>query len=207
MALRAPSGGWVAGIVIAIALTLGLTACGGETGSVRAGTETSAAQSRTAPGVVPLPPAHGPSARVEPDAEAVVRRWADTLRRGDVEGAARLFALPAVVANGTRPVTLDSRAQLRVFNRSLPCGAVLVGTSPAAHGFLVATFRLTERPGHSSCGSGTGNTARTAVHVKDGLIAYWLRLDTEPVPAPAPGRPAPQEPAPEAPANPGESIA
>ncbi len=38
-------------------------------------------------------------------------------------GAARFFALPSAVANGTRPIALETRAQARAFNRSLPCGA------------------------------------------------------------------------------------
>lgn len=121
-----------------------------------------------------------------------MRRWADTLRRGDVNGAAELFAVPAVVANGTRPVTLDTRGQLRIFNRSLPCGAVVLGMREAAHGFVVATFRLTERPGPGRCGSGTGDTARVAVRVEDGLIVYWLRVSDPPArPAPEPDEPTP----------------
>jgi hypothetical protein len=112
-----------------------------------------------------------------------VRDWADTLRRGDVRGAARYFALPSVVANGTAPIKLTTPAEVRFFNRTLPCGAEVIGTEPAPHGFFIVTFRLTERPGAGECGSGTGATARTAFRVRDERITDWLRVqDVESVP-------------------------
>ena len=121
--------------------------------------------------------------RVDPDDERVVREWADTLRDGDVRGAARYFALPSLVANGTAPIKLETRAEVEFFNRTLPCGAELIGTEPAPHGFFIATFRLTERPGRGRCGSGTGETARTAFRVRDELITDWLRVqDVEAAP-------------------------
>jgi hypothetical protein len=109
----------------------------------------------------------------------VVREWADALRRGDVRAAARYFALPSVVSNGTAPIKLDSRADVRFFNRTLPCGAKLIGTEVAVNGFFFATFRLTERPGRGSCGTGTGATARTAFRVRNHLITDWLRVPDE----------------------------
>ena len=48
--------------------------------------------------------------------------------------------------------------------------------APAPHGFFIATFRLTERPGEGECGSGTGETARTAFRVRDAHITDWLRV-------------------------------
>lgn len=110
------------------------------------------------------------------DAERVVRAWADTLRRGDVAGAARYFALPSVVANGTAPIRLKTRAEAEFFNRTLPCGSRVVRAAPAAHGFIIVTFRLTERPGRGSCGSGAGGTARAAFLVENGRITHWLRV-------------------------------
>jgi hypothetical protein len=115
----------------------------------------------------------------------VVRAWADTLRRGDVRGAARYFALPSLVSNGWTPVRLRNREQVRIFNRSLPCGAKLIDTEPSDHGFFIATFRLTERPGRGSCGSGTGATARTGFRIRDGRITDWLRVPDAAQDAPA----------------------
>ena len=110
----------------------------------------------------------------------IVRAWADTLRRGDVRDAARYFAVPSTVANGTVPLELETRAQARFFNRALPCGAKLIRTEPASGGFFIATFRLTERPGKGECGSGTGETARTAFRVRGDQITDWLRVQDIP---------------------------
>jgi hypothetical protein len=109
---------------------------------------------------------------------AVIEGWVDTLADGDVEGAAGYFAVPSVAENGTPPITLRSRADVVAFNRSLPCGAELVRARPAGR-FIVATFRLTERPG-GDCGSGAGNLARTAFIVRDGKIIEWHRLPDPP---------------------------
>jgi len=117
-----------------------------------------------------------PESTPEAGAEDVIRDWADTLRRGDVEGAAEYFAVPATVANGTPPLKLKTRAEVEFFNRTLPCGAQVIATEAAPHGFVIATFRLTERPGKGRCGTGTGATARTALLVRDGHITDWLRV-------------------------------
>lgn len=126
------------------------------------------------------------SGKVDPDDEAVIREWADTLRHGDVRAAARMFTLPTVVANGTDPLALRTRAAVRLFNRTLPCGAKLLRTKPGRQEFVIATFRLTERPGEGKCGAGAGSEASTAFLIKRGKIAYWIRVpedvDEEPTP-------------------------
>src|SRR5919199_2250476 len=79
-----------------------------------------------APGAAtPTPtPSHGePVTRRE---ERVIRAWASALRHGHVAQAARAFALPVLVANGDDPHELHTRAQAKAFNRSLPCGAIVV---------------------------------------------------------------------------------
>jgi hypothetical protein len=115
-------------------------------------------------------------------AATVIRAWADTLRRGDVDGAAAYFALPAIVQNGTPPLRLETRAQARAFNASLPCGARLIRTTSAGR-FTTAVFRLTERPGRGRCGSGAGQTARTTFVISGGKIREWRRVANEPQPA------------------------
>src|SRR4051812_39706639 len=78
--------------------------------------------------------------------EAVVRGWADDLRRGDVDAATDRFAVPAIVANNTPEIRLETRAQVHAFNATLPCGARATDVVPH-HGVLIATFVLTNRPG------------------------------------------------------------
>lgn len=111
----------------------------------------------------------------------VIRRWADTLRAGDVEAAARLFAVPVTVENGAPALRLTSSDEVVAFNRSLPCGARLLRTRRRGR-YTVATFRLTERVG-GDCGTGVGETAATAFRLRGGKIVAWLRV-------PTPGRPA-----------------
>jgi len=135
------------------------------------------------------PPASGgPPLSGRPDDVRVIRRWADTLRAGDVAGAARLFAVPAIVENGTPPQLLKSRREVRAFNASLPCGARLLRTRRRDR-YTVAVFRLTERPG-GACGRGVGETAATAFRLRGGRIAEWLRVPTGPGVQPLPKPPA-----------------
>jgi hypothetical protein len=114
-----------------------------------------------------------------PSAEKVIRDWAGTLRNGDISGAAKFFALPSIVQNGSDPIALRTRADARAFNEGLPCGARLLRISSSA-GYTTATFRLTERPGPGTCGTGTGMTARTTFVIKDGKIREWRRVADEP---------------------------
>jgi hypothetical protein len=162
---------------------LALAACGG--GGDGGGDGDGDRYKLTTPGVKEereRPPA--PAPEVDAADVRVVRAWADTLRRGDIRGASRYFSLPSVVSNGTAPIKLETRAEVRFFNRTLPCGARVIATEPAANGFFIATFRLTERPGRGSCGSGTGATARTAFRVRDEHITDWLRVqDVESAPS------------------------
>jgi hypothetical protein len=113
----------------------------------------------------------------DPADVAVIDDWARTLNEGDVEGAAGFFALPSIAQNGPT-LRIDSVEDARLFNSSLPCGAVL--TEAVEEGeFTVATFELTERPGPGSCGSGAGASARTAFKIEDGKIVEWRRVVDE----------------------------
>jgi hypothetical protein len=180
MILRMPRVGWLATAMTALAV--GAAACGGgDDGDRRvgpaptatAGSDEPATPERTAepestPGAESAPP--------DPADVRIVRAWADTLRHGRVRAAARYFAIPSLVSNGTPPIKLETRAEAEFFNETLPCGARLIDTEPAPHGFFIATFRLTERPGPGECGSGTGETARTAFRIRDAHITDWLRV-------------------------------
>jgi hypothetical protein len=119
----------------------------------------------------PIPGGADP-ARVE-----VIDRWARELTAGHIDAAAELFAIPSVAQN-VRIYPIESPADARLFNASLPCGATLVEARPEGE-LIVATFELTERPGPGTCGDGTGNAAATAFRIVDGKIAEWRRVVTE----------------------------
>lgn len=114
----------------------------------------------------------------------VIRGWSDALRHGDVSRAVGYFAVPSRVSNGQPPVELRTRAAVRFFNESLPCGAKLEATRRVSRGFVLATFRLTERPGTGRCGDGTGHLVRTLFSIEQGRIVQWIRASDPPEPAP-----------------------
>jgi hypothetical protein len=181
-----------AGPVLLAIGALGLGACGSRSPAPSSTTApTSVRPPSTAtgssPSPVPIPPANGLPKAAGSAGASVIRGWADALRHGHIAAASRYFALPTLVANGTGPIELRTRADVRFFNETLPCGAVLIQTGPGAHGTIIATFRLTERPGPGTCGSGVGQTARTAFRIRGGLIVGWVRVADA---APAPGTPA-----------------
>jgi hypothetical protein len=114
----------------------------------------------------------------DPGDVTVIDDWARTLNEGDVEGAAEFFALPSIAQNGPT-LRIESIEDARLFNSSLPCGAILVEAVPEGE-LTVATFELTERPGPGGCGSGTGARARTAFEIEDGKIVEWRRVADQP---------------------------
>jgi len=160
--------------VPALLCVLQLAACGGGDSGATNKTTTS-------------PPAAA-AAQADPAAVRVIRQWSDALRRNDVTLASSLWATPSKVQNGTPVITLRTPAAVRLFNDSLSCGSRLVSALRAPHGFTLAVFTLTQRPG-ADCGSGTGHTARTAIRVRNGKIAGWYRLPDDPGDA-VPAQPA-----------------
>jgi hypothetical protein len=118
---------------------------------------------------------------------AVIRGWADALRHGRLERAVRYFAIPSFVSNGTAPIKLTSREDVRFFNRTLPCGAKVLRVEDTG-AYLVARFRLTERPGPGVCGAGVGGEASTAFLIRHRHIVQWRRV-AEPAPEATPAGP------------------
>jgi len=107
---------------------------------------------------------------------AVIRGWADALRAGHVNAAAKFFDVPVTVLDGSNPLrSLSRSAEVREFNRGLPCGAKLVRATRGEHSRVVATFELTERPGPGTCEGAVGALANTAFLIEDHHIKQWLR--------------------------------
>lgn len=126
----------------------------------------------------------------------VIKKWSGALTGGDIERAARFFALPSKVQNGTPVVTLDTAEKRLVFNVTFPCGAKPTKFAAGGNGYTIVDFVLTERV-DGDCGSGVGGTARTAIRVRDGHISDWYRIPdapSAPSPAPAPTVPDPGAP-------------
>ena len=164
-----------AALLVALAAVTPTAACGG--GSSPDAGRTGAGSGSPAHSAAP------PSRHL--DAVAVIRRWSDTLRAGDVEGAAQLFAVPSTVENGLPAQRLRSREEVLAFNASLPCGARVLSTRMKAR-YTIATFRLTQRRG-GACGAGGGGTAASAFRIRRGRIVEWLRVPV----APGAGKPPP----------------
>jgi hypothetical protein len=182
--------------LVLVAAALVVAGCG--SGSRASASHTSSARSRTtarrqATPAAPANPVPQHAARpADARTAAVIRHWADALRRGDVNGAARYFEIPSVFAPGPdQEVTIHSRAQARAVNAALPCGAKVISVIRVGGGFVQALFRLTSRPGQggSACNPGAGETARTNFVVRSGHIRVWIRApdqpgDNQPPPAP-----------------------
>jgi hypothetical protein len=153
------------------AMAAGVAGCGGGAGQPAAKTAGQTQPSRPA---APSPLRSPHTRAADPAAVRVIRGWVDAERRSDVAGAARYFALPAIVANGGDPLVLRTRAAVRLWNASLPCGARLVDAA-AFRAFTIARFRLTQRPGQRC--DAPGMTASTAFRLRRGRIAQWVRVD------------------------------
>jgi hypothetical protein len=177
-------------ILCAVALT-GCASSGSSRGAAQVDTATTTVPAEPAP-TPPPPPSGGRDPRelpagvplkasqpADPAGERVVRAWSAAMRAGDVAAANALWAAPAKVQNGTPVLTLETRAEIALFNSSLPCGSVVTSAGGAPGGFVVAKVRLTQRKG-GDCGSGAGNSARTAIRVSDGKIVEWYRLPDDP---------------------------
>jgi limonene-1,2-epoxide hydrolase len=175
-------------IAAAVLCAVALPACGASSGAGdQAGARTAAPNAEPS---TPTPEGNDPrelpdgvplraSRAADPRAARVVRAWAAAMRAGDMDAANELWTAPAKVQNGTPVLTLSNPAEVAVFNGALPCGSVVTAVGGAPRGFVVATVRLTRRRG-ADCGSGTHNSARTAIRVRDGRIVEWYRLPDDP---------------------------
>jgi hypothetical protein len=158
-------------------LALLFSACGGS-GPKQVKTPPAPKQTATPPAV----PLDKPAAKED---VAVIRGWTDALRRGDIGGATGYWAVPAIVSNGTPPITLKKRKDVRFFNRTLPCGAKFKEAIDTG-AYVVATLVLTERRGKGKCGTGVGNEAYTAFLIRRHKIVQWRRvIKPEPESTPA----------------------
>jgi hypothetical protein len=169
-----------------------LTGCGGSSGPdyalktpppiVRAGPIATAAPKTESK---PKPGQPHPSQRDAERLRPVLEGWAAALRRGDPDRAARYFAVPAIVAQ-SMTVQLQTREQVRKFNDELPCGAKLLEVQHDGR-YIVGTFRLTQRAGHTC--TGVGELARVAFVIRAHHFTEWRQVPDTPGASPGPDEP------------------
>lgn len=175
-------------------LLLAGSGCGDDGGDPKQRRVATTPESSAPRGPLDLPrgvPPRSSGAAANPAHVKIIRAWSNALRGGDITAASALWAVPSKVQNATPVIALGSRRAVRLFNSSLTCGSVVTRSAGAERDFTIVTLRLTERPG-GDCGSGTGNSARTAIRVQDGKIVEWYRLPDDPdgpgpQPDPSPG--------------------
>jgi hypothetical protein len=181
--------------VVLAALAVPLAGCGSNDGVVAQRFELTTPPPRV--GALPLPTA--PEATATPSAadftaadarrlRPVIAAWADAVRAGRPEAAARFFDTPAIVSQ-TQPFVLRTRDEVINFNGGLPCGATLEEVQQDGH-YIIGTFRLSKRAG-IPC-QGVGQLVRVAFGFSGRRFNEWLQLpDTRGARPKPPARPLP----------------
>ena len=126
-----------------------------------------------------LPPAVPRSGgrSADPGDLAVVKRWLAAETHADFAAAAATFADGARVENASPVIVLRDRRARLAFTSAFPCGAEVVSATSKA-GYLLVTYRLTDRVG-SKC-DGPGNEAYGAIRIRGGRMTEWYRLADPP---------------------------
>jgi hypothetical protein len=178
---------------VLLALAAALCACGGKASNRMTLTTPGTHTGDPSAGVALTTPTPTPSATATPkpkgppvtsDERRVIKGWSDQLRAGHVNAASRYFTIPSLVSTDAGGASrLRSRADVKAFNATLPCGAMLIRTRRSVHSFVIGTFKLTDRPG-GTCGTGTGALAEVAFLIRHHRINQWVRL-ADPTPAPS----------------------
>jgi hypothetical protein len=104
---------------------------------------------------------------------AIVRAWSNRLNTGDNDGVAKLFGLPALVAQGGLIYRLDTRDQVALWHAGLPCSGRIVSITFAGR-FATAVFRLGDRPS-SKCDA-PGQLAAARFEIVGGKIVSWEQV-------------------------------
>ena len=115
----------------------------------------------------------------DPSPESVVRAWSAAVNTDDNAGAARLFAEGARVVQEGDVRRLETFAEARAWNSSLPCSGRIVRLTVRGENVRV-TFVLGDRR-RSEC-DGPGERAQALFRVREGKIVLWHQLDPSEVP-------------------------
>ena len=126
-----------------------------------------------------------PSQRDAERLRPVLEGWAQAVREGNPDRAARYFAVPAIVAQ-SMTVELQTREQVRKFNDDLPCCAKLLEVQHDGR-YVVGTFRLTDRAGRSC--TTAGQLVRVAFVIRGRHFTEWRQVPDHPGAPPGPDEP------------------
>ncbi|HSC92313.1 MAG TPA: hypothetical protein VLB86_11720 [Gaiellaceae bacterium] len=107
--------------------------------------------------------------------ESVVRAWAESVRSGDAEAAARLFARGAEVVDGDRRIVLRTEADALRYTRRDACAGVIVRIDDRGR-TIEAEFDL-DAAGRRRCDG--AYRSRALFRVADGRITFLHRLPAD----------------------------
>jgi hypothetical protein len=110
---------------------------------------------------------------------SVVRQWSARLNANDNTGAAHLFALPAVLAQGGYAYRLKTYEQLATWHDGLPCAGRVMRIVVKGR-FATAVFTLGERKGHRC--DAPGAEAAAKFEIVSGKIRSWTQVAVPPPP-------------------------
>ena len=108
----------------------------------------------------------------------IVHAWSDRLNSYDNAGVARLFATPAVFVQGGTVLRLETRADITLWHRLLPCAGRIVSITVQGE-YATAIFVLADGK-HRRCDA-RGQKAAAIFRVRNGKIVSWVQI---PVPEP-----------------------
>lgn len=169
-------GRWLAATLAAAALLAACTDAGQDAGEA----PTTAATSAPAPRTTEAPESGERRATTDTETmERVVRDWSTLLNAGDNRGVARLFALPAVIAQGEFAGEFRSYDAIADFYARLPCSGTVVSISFDEPDVALAVFSLGHRT-TSRCDAEPGTLAAARFVFRDGELVAWQQV---PVPA------------------------
>jgi hypothetical protein len=123
-------------------------------------------------------PSDSPSAT-----KRVVRAWSSRLNAYDNVGVARLFARPAVIVQGGSALRLETRGQIALWHRLLPCAGRILSIDVDGE-VATAVFRLANGK-HRRCDA-PGQKAAAVFRVRHGKIVAWAQIPVPPPPTSGP---------------------
>jgi hypothetical protein len=107
----------------------------------------------------------------EPSAEGVVRAWAESVRLGDAEAAAALFAPGAEIVDGERIRVLETEAEAIRYARREACAGAVLRIDDEGGATVEAEFDVR---GATRCEGADRELA--LFRVEDGRITFLHRL-------------------------------